>query len=62
MGPQVKINPLFTIVALLLGEIIWGIPGVFVAIPVTAMLKIIFDHVESLQPYGFLMGKIEKEK
>lgn len=62
LGPQVKINPLFTIVALLLGEIIWGIPGVFVAIPVTAMLKIIFDHVESLQPYGFLMGKIEKEK
>lgn len=57
LGPQVKINPLFTILALVIGELIWGIPGVIVAIPLTAMLKIIFDHVESLKPYGFLMGE-----
>ncbi len=57
LGPQVKLNPLFTIIALLLGEIIWGISGIFLAIPIMAMLKIIFDSVESLQPFGFLIGE-----
>jgi predicted PurR-regulated permease PerM len=62
LGPQVKINPLFTIVALVLGELVWGIPGIILAIPLTAMLKIICDHIESLKPYGFLIGEIELKK
>ncbi len=62
VGAQVKINPLFTILALLLGEIIWGIPGVIIAIPVTAMFKIICDHINALKPLGFLMGEIGIEK
>jgi predicted PurR-regulated permease PerM len=59
LGPQVKINPFFTIVALVLGELIWGIPGIVLAIPLTAMFKIVCDHVEALKPYGFLIGEIE---
>jgi predicted PurR-regulated permease PerM len=59
LGPHVKINPLFTILALVIGEIIWGIPGIVLAIPLTAILKIICDHVESMKPYGFLIGEIE---
>lgn len=62
LGPQVKINPLFTIFALVLGELLWGIPGVILAIPTTAILKIICDHIDSLKPYGFLIGEIESEK
>lgn len=62
LGPQVKINPMFTIIALVLGQLVWGIPGVILAIPITAMLKIIFDHVETLKPYGFLIGEIETQK
>jgi predicted PurR-regulated permease PerM len=62
LGPQVKINPLFTIIALVLGELLWGIPGVILAIPLTAMLKIVCDHIESLKPYGFLIGEIETPK
>jgi predicted PurR-regulated permease PerM len=62
LGPQVKINPLFTIVALVLGELLWGIPGIILAIPLTAMLKIICDHIEPLKPYGFLIGEIELKK
>jgi predicted PurR-regulated permease PerM len=56
VGPQVKINPLFTIFALVIGELIWGIPGVVLAIPLVGMLKIVYDHIESLKPYGFLLG------
>jgi predicted PurR-regulated permease PerM len=62
LGPQVKINPLFTIFALVLGELLWGIPGVVLAIPMTAIFKIICDHIEPLKPYGFLIGEIESEK
>jgi predicted PurR-regulated permease PerM len=62
LGPQVKINPLFTIIALVLGELLWGIPGIILAIPLTAMLKILCDHIESLKPYGFLIGELEATK
>lgn len=62
LGPQVKINPLFTIIALVLGELLWGIPGIILAIPLTAMFKIVCDHVEPLKPYSFLIGKIETKK
>ncbi len=62
VGSQVKINSLFTIIALVLGELLWGIPGIILAIPLTAMLKIVCDHIEPLQPYGFLIGEIETPK
>lgn len=62
LGPQVKINPLFTIIVLVLGQLLWGIPGVILAIPLTAMLKIICDYIEPLKPYGFLIGEIETSK
>jgi len=62
LGPQVKINPFTTIIALVTGDLIWGIPGIFLAIPLIAMVKIIFDHIESLQPYGFLIGAISDNK
>ena len=59
LGPQVKINPLFTILSLVLGELLWGISGIILAIPFIAILKIICDHIEPLKPYGFLIGEIE---
>lgn len=62
LGPQVKINPLFTIIALVLGELVWGIPGIILAIPITAIFKIICDHIDSLKPYGFLIGEVETGK
>ncbi len=62
VGSQVKINPLFTIIALIIGELVWGIPGIFLAIPLIAMFKIICDHIEPLKPYGFLIGEIKSGK
>ena len=62
LGPQVKINPLFTIIVLVLGQLLWGIPGIILAIPLTAIFKIICDHVEPLKPYGFLIGEITEPK
>jgi predicted PurR-regulated permease PerM len=62
LGPQVKINPLFTVLALVVGELIWGIPGVFLAIPLIAMFKIVCDHIDALKPYGFLFGDAGEQK
>ncbi|WP_432709027.1 AI-2E family transporter [Pedobacter sp.] len=56
VGKQVNINPLFTIIAIVIGEMIWGIAGMVLAIPILGMLKIFLDHVPSLKPYGFLIG------
>lgn len=62
VGAQVKINPLFTIIALVIGELIWGIPGIFLAIPLIAMFKIVSDHIDQLKPFGFLIGEVETIK
>jgi len=62
LGPQVKINAFTTIIVLVLGELIWGIPGLFLAIPMVGMFKIVCDHIEPLKPYGFLIGQIETGK
>lgn len=56
IGTEVNLNPLFTIIAIVLGEILWGIPGMIVAIPVLGMVKILCDNVTGLRPYGFLLG------
>ncbi|RYG40852.1 MAG: AI-2E family transporter, partial [Chitinophagaceae bacterium] len=63
VGSKVNINPLFTIVSLVAAELVWGIPGMVLALPLLGILKIIFDHIEPLQPYGMLIGeRIEPRK
>jgi len=57
VGSEVNINPLFTILILVLMELIWGIPGLILAIPMIGIVRIICDHVRPLKPYGFLIGK-----
>ncbi len=56
VASKVKINALISIVAVLAGGALWGIPGMFLSIPLTAILKVIFDHIHSLKPWGFLLG------
>ncbi|MEP6926085.1 MAG: AI-2E family transporter [Ginsengibacter sp.] len=56
VGSKVRINAFITLIAVIMGEMIWGIPGMFLSIPVIAIFKIIFDRVESLQPWGELLG------
>ncbi len=61
VGSQVKINPLFTIMVIVVGELVWGVAGMVLAIPLLGIAKVIFDNIESLHPYGFLIGE-EKKK
>ncbi|WP_394342729.1 AI-2E family transporter [Mucilaginibacter gilvus] len=50
VGSKVRINALVTVLGLVIGEMIWGITGMFLSIPVVAVLKIIFDRVEAIKP------------
>lgn len=57
VGGNVKLNPLITIIAVLTGKLIWGIPGMFLFIPLAAIIRIISEKVDSLQPWAILMGE-----
>lgn len=56
VGNKVRINGLVTILGVLTGGALCGIPGMFLAIPGLAVLKVIFDKVPQLQPWGALLG------
>lgn len=62
VGSEQNINPLFTIIILVVGELVWGIPGMVLALPLLGIVKVICDHIPALQPYGFLIGKEKEEK
>lgn len=57
VGSKVKVNSLAVIVGLILGEMAWGISGMLLAIPTLAIIKIICDRVDSLRPWGYLLGE-----
>lgn len=59
VGSKVKLNALMTIIGVVIGGLLCGIAGMFISIPAIAILKIIFDRVEGLQPWGRLLGDEE---
>ncbi|MBK6861895.1 MAG: AI-2E family transporter [Saprospiraceae bacterium] len=56
VASRVQLNALVSIVVVLLGGALWGIPGMFLSIPMTAILKVGLDHVDSLKAWGYLLG------
>jgi predicted PurR-regulated permease PerM len=56
VASKVKLNALFSLLAVFAGNALWGIPGMFISIPILAIIKLACDHVEPLKPVGFLLG------
>jgi predicted PurR-regulated permease PerM len=56
VSSKVRINALVTIIGVLIGGALAGISGMFLSIPAMAILKVIFDRVEDLKPWGDLLG------
>ncbi|WP_373550204.1 AI-2E family transporter [Haliscomenobacter sp.] len=56
VGSKVKLNALVSIIVVIVGAALWGIPGMFLSIPLTAVVKLILDRIESWKPCGFLLG------
>lgn len=57
IGKRLQLNPLAVTLALLLWGWLWGAMGLILAVPITAAMKIIFDHVEALRPWGAWLGE-----
>lgn len=62
VGHKVSINPLVALLAIFIGGKIWGLAGMILFIPAIAMLKEICDQVDSLKPYGYLLGKVKTKE
>jgi predicted PurR-regulated permease PerM len=58
VASRVQINALVSVIVVLMGGALWGAAGMFLSIPLTAIIKVIFDHIEQLKPWGFLLGNI----
>ena len=56
VASKIKINALFSVIVVLVGNALWGIPGMFLSMPLLAIVKLICDHIEPLKPWGFLLG------
>jgi predicted PurR-regulated permease PerM len=56
VASKVRINALVSIVIVLLGGALWGISGMFLSIPFIGVMKIIFDRLPEMKPWGMLLG------
>lgn len=61
VGDKVNLHPFMVILAIILGNMVWGVLGMILAIPVLGILNIIFNHVPPLKPFGFLLSTDKKE-
>ncbi len=55
MGSSIKVNPLFIIMGLFLGGVMWGVSGMILALPILAISKEVFRSFEVLAPLSYLM-------
>jgi predicted PurR-regulated permease PerM len=60
VGGEVNLSALFSILSVLVGGILWGVPGMILFLPMLGIVKIICDNVPALQPVGFLVGDQKK--
>jgi predicted PurR-regulated permease PerM len=56
VGGMVRMNPFVIILGVLGGGMLWGLPGMFVVVPVVAMVKVVCQEVPRLRPIAFLLG------
>jgi predicted PurR-regulated permease PerM len=56
VGSRVHLNPLVVTIALMFWGTMWGGIGLLLAVPITAGVKAVFDSVDTLRPYGKLLG------
>ncbi len=59
VGGKASLNPLVSLLSFFLGGMLFGISGMILALPLLAMLKVIFDAMPSTTAYGFLLSEPE---
>jgi len=56
MGKSIDLSPLLIMFSLIFWGAIWGIIGMFLSVPITAIIKIVFENIKPLRPLSILMG------
>lgn len=59
VGSKVKLNALVSVIAVIAGAALWGLPGMLLSIPLIAIFKLILDRIPVLKPWGFLLGETD---
>lgn len=62
VGSQVSMNALATLLLIFIGAQIWGLAGMILFIPLGAIIKVICDEIDSLNHFGYLLGRPEDDK
>lgn len=63
LGDSLKLHPVVILMSLMFWTLIWGIPGAFIAVPITAVVKIIFEKIEGGHAISNLMaGYLQDQK
>lgn len=57
VGDKVDLHPFIVILAVIVGGVLWGVLGMILAIPVTAIVAVVCLHIPALHPFGFLFSK-----
>jgi predicted PurR-regulated permease PerM len=57
IGDEINLNPFMTIFGIILFSSIWGVVGAIIALPIIGVLKVVFDHTQSMEPYAYLLKK-----
>ncbi|MEX2592698.1 MAG: AI-2E family transporter [Anditalea sp.] len=60
VGDQVDIHPFFIIVVVIIGNMVWGVMGMILAVPLVGIINVVFRNVESLKVFGFLLSNNEE--
>ena len=56
VGGRVQVNSIVAIASVIAGGELWGVAGMFLSLPVAAIVKVVFDQIEPLKPWGLLLG------
>lgn len=62
VGSHVNINPFMIILAITLGGVVWGVPGMFIAVPMVTVLRVLGENIDELSPLGYLLGQSGTEE
>lgn len=60
MGKQVRVNPFITILAVIVGQYLWGVPGMFLSVPVAGTVNLVCERVGRFKVWSILMGTDDK--
>lgn len=63
LGASLDLHPITILIALIFWGMLWGVAGMFLAVPITAVLKILFERLEHTRPIAHVLaGRLDKLK